>query len=205
MVKIQNALVKAYGSEVSLSCGKILYANENDPKAKHLSDNWQEIQETVSFLPLTKHRLDSQPYKTVDLDELPNLQTNSTVKIVAKIDKLQYESYRACDNCRTAVITMDTDSFCSKCSKVVSVSERYTFTLRLDGFCHELVLFHDNVSTLCKISEFEENTQESINDICNKTYTILVLKRLSRRQEMQFVTLDFELMPKKAKRQLFTE
>jgi len=203
-VKVQNALVKAYGSEVSLSCSKISYANENDPKAKHLSDNWQEIQETVSFLPLTKHRLDSQQYKTVDLNELPSLQTNSTVKIVAKIDKVHYESYHACNTCRTAVITMDTDSFCSKCSKVVPVSERYTFTLTLDGFCHELVLFHDNVSTLCNISDFEENTQESINFICNKTYTILVLKRLNRRQEMQFVALDFEPMPKTAKR-LFTD
>jgi len=81
-VKIQNVLVKEYVTEVSLSCSKISYANENDPKAKHLSDNWQEIQETVSFLPPTKHRLDSQPYKTVDLETFPSFQTNSTVKLI---------------------------------------------------------------------------------------------------------------------------
>lgn len=198
-VYIKNSLVKLYGSELSISCDKIQYADENDSEAKDLME-WHTHPQPVAPLIATRRRLSHESHITVQLDDLQDLNIDTTVKVQASIENIHYEDYNACDHCRTEVITMDREYFCPKCTKTVHITQRCIFTLELTSFEDNVILFHDNIPTLLDITAFQKATQENkqkmLLQCANKTYTLLILKRMSNKtQATQYVALDFEELP----------
>lgn len=198
-VYIKNSLVKIYGSEVSISCDKIQYADENDSEAKELIA-WHAHPQPVEPLIATRRRLSYESHITVQLDDLQDLNIDTTVRVQATIENIHHEDYNACDHCKTEVITMDGEYFCPKCTKTVHTTQRSVFALELFSFEDDVMLFHDNSPTLLDITAFQKATQEKKQDMlqqcANKTYTLLILKRINNKtQATQYVALDFEELP----------
>ena len=195
-VYIKNSLVKLYGSELSISCDKIQYADENDSEAKELIE-WHTHPQPLAPLIPTRRRLSYESHTTVQLEDLHDLNIDATVKVQASIENIHYEDYNACDHCKTEVITMDGEYFCPKCTKTVHITQRCIFTLELASFEDDVILFHDNSPTLLDIIAFQKATQENkqkiLQQCANKTYTLLILKRMSNKTKAtQYVALDFE-------------
>ena len=78
------------------------------------------------------------------------------------------------------------------------------FKISLKNFETPVKLYNDNAPTLLNLKEFSDNAawkrKEILQSFCHKKYIILLTKRSSRQNTIDYVALDFQTVePKTAK------
>ena len=191
---IITARIQSYQKYVTASVHKIMYAN-NDPAGTDL-EIWYERQgnKPIEQLAVSLKRLSTANYPLVDCSLLPSIADGTRVKLKEEILAVSVSGYDICYACRRRVVQMGQENFCQKCDKTnVHTSKKFVFKLSLSKF--QLKLYQDCAANLLNFKEFVQHThseqQELLRSLQCTTYTILVEKRRTRLNTVEYVALDF--------------
>lgn len=194
---IITARIQSYQKYVTASVHKIMYAN-NDPAGTDL-EIWYERQgnKPIEKLPVSLKRCFSAAnYPLVDCSLLPSIADGTRVKLEEEISAVNSSHNEICYACKRRVVQMGEKIFCQKCDKTnVHTSKRFVFEIFFSKFQSPVKLYQECASNLLNVKEFAQRShseqQELLRSLCT-TYTILVEKRRTRLNTVEYVALDFE-------------
>lgn len=191
-----TARIQSYQKNVTASVHKIMYSN-NDPAGTDL-ESWYERRgnKPIEQLAVSLKRLSTANYPLVSCSLFPFIADGTCVKLEEEILAVNASVYDICYACRGRVVQMGEEKFCPKCDTVkIHTSKKIVFDIFLSKLQSPVKLYQNCASNLLNVKEFTEHShseqQELLKSLCT-TYTILVEKRRTRLNTVEYVALDFD-------------